>query len=158
MEDNYATEKNGHQLDDVCNMHDKDIERKKRVFVDVSGQLFELSPLPLDYVVAPTDEVILLGSEKFPDWNSILVYLEVPKKCAMNHEHSHVEWMVDMNLREKADGRMTASLGENLANRFPQIHFYPEDQAKLLELAKKGDDEGVYKLKKELIKSGKYYE
>lgn len=63
------------EMRDNYDKRDKGIERKKRVFVEVDGQLYELSPLSQDYVVAPTDEVVQLGSEKFPDWNSVLEYL-----------------------------------------------------------------------------------
>ena len=65
--------------------------------------------------------------------------------------------MIDSNIREKSDGRMSGSFGKNLANEEPQVHFYPEDQEKLAELGRKGDKKGVHQLKKELIKQGKYY-
>lgn len=68
------------ELRDNYDKRDKGIKQNKRVFVDVNGQLFEVSPLPHDYAVAPTDEVVQLGSEKFPDWNSVLVYLGVEKE------------------------------------------------------------------------------
>ena len=51
------------------------IVHKKRVLVDVSGQLYEISPISQGYAVVPTDEVIQLESEKFPDWNSVLEYV-----------------------------------------------------------------------------------
>lgn len=63
------------EVRDNYDKRDKGIERKKRVFVDMDGQLYELSPLSKDYAVAPTDEVVQLGSEKFSDWNSVLEYL-----------------------------------------------------------------------------------
>ena len=60
---------------DNYDKRDKGIERKKRVLVDVGGQLFEVSPLPQDYTPVSTDEVVKLGSEDYPDGNSVLDYL-----------------------------------------------------------------------------------
>ena len=60
---------------DNYDKRDKGIERKKRVLVDVGGQLFEVSPLPQDYTPVSIDEVVKLGSEDYPDGNSVLDYL-----------------------------------------------------------------------------------
>lgn len=63
------------EMRDNYDKRDNGIVHKKRVLVDVSGQLYEISPISQDYAVAPTDEVIQLESEKFPDWNSVLEYV-----------------------------------------------------------------------------------
>ena len=68
------------EMRDNYDKRDKDMERKRRVFIDVNGQLYELSPLSQDYAVDPTDEVLQLGSEKFPDWNSVLEYLNTKEQ------------------------------------------------------------------------------
>ena len=65
------------EMRDNYDKRDKGLVQKKRVFVDVNGQLYEVMPLPQDYALAPTDEVLPLGSEKFPDWNSVLEYFKV---------------------------------------------------------------------------------
>ena len=50
------------ELRDNYDKRDKGIKQNKRMLVDANGQLFEVSPLPHDYAVAPTDEVVQLGS------------------------------------------------------------------------------------------------
>jgi hypothetical protein len=62
------------EMRDNYDKRDKGVERKKRVFVDVDGQLYELSLLPQGYAVAPSDEIVMFGSERFPDWKSIIEY------------------------------------------------------------------------------------
>ena len=68
------------EMRDNYDKRDKGIVQKKRVFVDVDGQLYELSPLSQDYAVAPADEVLQLGMEKFPDWKSVLEYLNAKEQ------------------------------------------------------------------------------
>ena len=66
---------------------------------------------------------------------------------------------MDIDERDKADGRMVDSFGENKALNKPRAHFYPEDVERIAELVKKGDYAGAGKLKRELIKQGKcFYE
>lgn len=68
------------ELRENYDKRDKGIVQKKRVFVDVNGQLYEVMPLTQDYALAPTDEVLQLGSEKFPEWNSVLEYLNAEEQ------------------------------------------------------------------------------
>lgn len=66
---------------------------------------------------------------------------------------------MDIDERDKADGRMVDSFGENKSLNKPIARFYPEDVKKIEELIEKGDYAGAAKLKKSLIKEGKcFYE
>lgn len=68
------------ELRDNYDKRDKGIEPKKRVLVEVKGKFYEISPLPQDYTLASTDEVVKLGSKEYPDWNSVLCYLLKPNE------------------------------------------------------------------------------
>ena len=63
------------EMRDNYDKRDKGIEQKKRVLVEVGEQLYEISPLSRDYTTVSTDEVVKLGSEDYPDGNSVLDYL-----------------------------------------------------------------------------------
>ena len=62
------------EIRDNYDKRDKGLKKKKRILVDDNGELFEVSKLQKDYMVRSTDEVLQLGSENFPDWNSALKY------------------------------------------------------------------------------------
>ena len=64
------------EIRDNYDRRDKHIKHKKHVLVYDKGQLFEVRRIPQDYTVAPTDEILKLGSESFPDWNSVLKHME----------------------------------------------------------------------------------
>lgn len=65
--------------------------------------------------------------------------------------------IMDSSERDKMDGRMVASWGENVANKQQRVHYYPEDKAKIEELLAKGDFLEASKLQDELKKQGKCY-
>ena len=64
------------EIRDNYDKRDKGIKRKKHIIVDDNGELFEVLKLEKDYMINPSDEVLLLGTENIPDWNSVLKYLE----------------------------------------------------------------------------------
>lgn len=63
------------EIRDNYDKRNRRVKRKKHILVDDNGQLYEVTKLQKDYNVTSSDEVLQLGSEEFPDWNSVIEYL-----------------------------------------------------------------------------------
>jgi hypothetical protein len=72
-----------------------------------------------------------------------------------NIERARINMSIDD--RDKADGRMIDSFGENKSLNKPIARFYPEDVKNIEKLIENGDYAGAAKLKKALIEQGKCF-
>lgn len=81
--------------------------------------------------------------------------LKKNSQAIANIERARINMSIDE--RDKADGRMVDSFGENKSLNKPIAHFYPEDAKEIEKLVEKGDYSSAAKLKKSLIKQGKCF-